>query len=250
MRYTFKPDDCMVISIPLGNLKNVRDGQLMPEKFTCIFKDAYKVFLKGRPKELGAAQLCIGVFVICIGSLITLEYGPSHLVYTLPSALFIASGILTFAAGNSPVMPVVKLSFVFNIISLFWSITAIVLCPILQEGHPGPPNTPDASRKIKLAAVVKMGGRMRQGRISHPQPNPPNSRASVDLLELYRRPPTITHQSHGKLNDSRVWWRKEHKLVSRREYFSVSLIISAVFHKKIVPIKAIADLLCLSDTQQ
>lgn len=53
MRYTFKPDDCMVISIPLGNLKNMRDGQLMPEKFTCIFKDAYKVFLKGRPKELG-----------------------------------------------------------------------------------------------------------------------------------------------------------------------------------------------------
>uniref|UniRef100_A0A8C1SAP8 Si:ch211-269k10.5 n=1 Tax=Cyprinus carpio TaxID=7962 RepID=A0A8C1SAP8_CYPCA len=156
MRYTFKPDDCMVISIPLGNLKNVRDGQLMPEKFTCIFKDAYKVFLKGRPKELGAAQLCIGVFVICIGSLITLEYGPSHLVYTLPSALFIASGILTFAAGNSPVMPVVKLSFVFNIISLFWSITAIVLCPILQEGHPGPPNTPDASRKIKLFVGLKV----------------------------------------------------------------------------------------------
>uniref|UniRef100_A0A672MMK3 Si:ch211-269k10.5 n=1 Tax=Sinocyclocheilus grahami TaxID=75366 RepID=A0A672MMK3_SINGR len=53
MRYTFKPDDCMVINIPLGNLRNVRDGQLMPEKFTCIFKDAYKVFLKGRPKELG-----------------------------------------------------------------------------------------------------------------------------------------------------------------------------------------------------
>uniref|UniRef100_A0A673K0S4 Membrane-spanning 4-domains subfamily A member 4D-like n=1 Tax=Sinocyclocheilus rhinocerous TaxID=307959 RepID=A0A673K0S4_9TELE len=138
MRYTFKPDDCMVINIPLGNLRNMRDGQLMPEKFTCVFKDAYKIFLKGRPKELGAAQLSIGVFVICIGSLITLEYGRSHLVYTLPSALFIASGILTFAAGNSPFMPVVKLSFAFNIISLFWSIVAIVLCPILNEGHPGP----------------------------------------------------------------------------------------------------------------
>ncbi|XP_016303380.1 uncharacterized protein LOC107659080 isoform X2 [Sinocyclocheilus anshuiensis] len=138
MRYTFKPDDCMVINIPLGNLRNMRDGQLMPEKFTCIFKDAYKVFLKGRPKELGVAQLSIGVFVICIGSLIALEYGPSHLVYTLPSALFIASGILTFTAGNSPFMPVVKLSFAFNIISLFWSIVAIVLCPILNEGHPGP----------------------------------------------------------------------------------------------------------------
>ncbi|XP_059423132.1 membrane-spanning 4-domains subfamily A member 4D-like [Carassius carassius] len=128
MRYTFKPDDCMVITIPLGNLRNTGDGHLMPEKFTCVFKDAYKVFLKGRPKELGAAQLSIGVFVICIGSLITHEYGPSHLVYTLPSALFIASGILSFAAGNSPFMPVVKLSFIFNIISLFWSISAIVLC--------------------------------------------------------------------------------------------------------------------------
>lgn len=43
----------MVITIPLGKLRNVGEGQLMPEKFTCVFKDAYKVFLKGRPKELG-----------------------------------------------------------------------------------------------------------------------------------------------------------------------------------------------------
>ncbi|XP_026083643.1 membrane-spanning 4-domains subfamily A member 4A-like [Carassius auratus] len=156
MRYTFKPDDCMVISIPLGNLRNVRDGQLMPEKFTCVFKDAYKVFLRGRPKELGAAQLSIGVFVICIGSLIALEYGASHLVYTLPSALFIASGILTFAAGYFPIMPVVKLSFAFNIICLFWSITATVLCPILEEGHPGLPNSPDASGKIKVFWGLKV----------------------------------------------------------------------------------------------
>lgn len=53
MRYTFKPDDCMVISIPLGSIRNMREGQLMPEKFTCVFKDSYKVFLRGRPKELG-----------------------------------------------------------------------------------------------------------------------------------------------------------------------------------------------------
>ncbi|XP_077077784.1 uncharacterized protein LOC143731025 [Siphateles boraxobius] len=132
MRYTFKPDDCMVISIPLGSVRNMREGQLMPEKFTCIFKDAYKVFLKGRPKELGAAQLSIGAFVICIGILIALEYSPYHLVYTLPSALFIASGILSFAAGKSPFMPVVKLSFVFNIISLFWSIAALVLCSMMD----------------------------------------------------------------------------------------------------------------------
>ncbi|KAI2654853.1 Membrane-spanning 4-domains subfamily A member 4D [Labeo rohita] len=142
----------MVISIPLGSIRNTRDGQLMPEKFTCVFKDAYKVFLKGRPKELGAAQLSIGVFVICIGSLISLEYGSHHLMYTLPSALFIASGILTFAAGNSPFMPVVKLSFIFNIISLFWSITAIVLCPILYEE-----SSYSSSRKMFVGLKVVIG---------------------------------------------------------------------------------------------
>ncbi|XP_016328135.1 membrane-spanning 4-domains subfamily A member 4A-like [Sinocyclocheilus anshuiensis] len=156
MRYTFKPDDCMVISIPLGNLRNMGDGQLMPEKFTCVFKDTYKVFLKGRPKELGAAQLSIGVFVICIGSLITLEYGLSHLVYTLPSALFIASGILTFAAGNSPFMPVVKLSFIFNIISLFWSIAAIVLCPFLNEGSWDWYNSPEYNTRRNMLVGLKL----------------------------------------------------------------------------------------------
>uniref|UniRef100_A0A8C2CZ79 Si:ch211-269k10.5 n=1 Tax=Cyprinus carpio TaxID=7962 RepID=A0A8C2CZ79_CYPCA len=155
MRYTFKPDDCMVISIPLGNLRNTGDGQLMPEKFTCVFKDAYKVFLKGRPKELGAVQLSIGVFIICIGSLITLEYDTSHLVYTLPSALFIASGILTFAAGNSPFMPVVKLSFIFNIISLFWSIAAIVLCSFLEEGR-GWNNSPDNNTRRNMFVGLKV----------------------------------------------------------------------------------------------
>ncbi|XP_073704101.1 B-lymphocyte antigen CD20 [Garra rufa] len=156
MRYTFKPDDCMVISIPLGSIRNMREGQLMPEKFTCVFKDTYKVFLRGRPKELGAAQLSIGVFVICIGSLITLQYGPSHLVYTLPSALFIASGILSFAAGNSPFMPVVKLSFIFNIISLFWSITAIILSPFLDEGHPGSPVSHETNSKRNMFVGLKV----------------------------------------------------------------------------------------------
>lgn len=70
MRYTFKPDDCMVITIPLGNLRNTGDGHLMPEKFTCVFKDAYKVFLKGRPKELGvrATFKCI-ILPMCLVSL-------------------------------------------------------------------------------------------------------------------------------------------------------------------------------------
>ncbi|XP_057195668.1 uncharacterized protein LOC130557695 [Triplophysa rosa] len=131
MRYTFKPDDCMVITIPLGSLRNVGEGQLMPEKFTCVFKDAYKVFLRGRPKELGVAQFSIGVFIICVGVLLALEHHPGDLIYTLPSALFIVGGILTRIAGSSPIMPVVKLSFIFNILSLFWALTALIVCLIL-----------------------------------------------------------------------------------------------------------------------
>uniref|UniRef100_A0A3B1IZX2 Si:ch211-269k10.5 n=1 Tax=Astyanax mexicanus TaxID=7994 RepID=A0A3B1IZX2_ASTMX len=77
MRYTFKSDDCMVITIPLANLRSARDGQLMPEKFSCVFKDMYKVFLRGRPKSLG-----------------------------------------------------MKMSFIFNIIGLFWAIAALAICPL------------------------------------------------------------------------------------------------------------------------
>ncbi|NP_001373373.1 uncharacterized protein LOC108179657 isoform a precursor [Danio rerio] len=154
MRYTFKPDDCMVISIPLGSIRNMRDGQLMPEKFTCVFKDAYKVFLKGRPKELGAAQLSIGAFIICIGSLLSLDYSTVHLIYTLPSVLFIATGVMTFASGSSPFMPVVKLSFIFNIISLFWSITLLVLCPLLSA-ETSFDSSPDETRKLPMFIGLK-----------------------------------------------------------------------------------------------
>uniref|UniRef100_A0A3B1KCM9 Si:ch211-269k10.5 n=1 Tax=Astyanax mexicanus TaxID=7994 RepID=A0A3B1KCM9_ASTMX len=103
MRYTFKSDDCMVITIPLANLRSARDGQLMPEKFSCVFKDMYKVFLRGRPKSLG----------------------------------FIGCGILTYAAGHSPLMPVMKMSFIFNIIGLFWAIAALAICPLMYIGLKG-----------------------------------------------------------------------------------------------------------------
>lgn len=53
MKYTFQSDECMVITIPLGSLRDAQEGQLMPEKFHCVFKDVYKVFLKGQPKALG-----------------------------------------------------------------------------------------------------------------------------------------------------------------------------------------------------
>ncbi|XP_060717176.1 membrane-spanning 4-domains subfamily A member 18 isoform X2 [Tachysurus vachellii] len=84
MRYTFKPDDCMVITIPLTSVRNAAEGQLMPDKFSCRFKDNYKVYQRGWPKALG----------------------------------FIVSGSLAVAAAHTPSMPLMKVSFVFNIISL------------------------------------------------------------------------------------------------------------------------------------
>ena len=53
MRFTFRSDDHMVITIPLGSLRAIREGQLMPDRFNCVFKDVYKVFLRGEPKALG-----------------------------------------------------------------------------------------------------------------------------------------------------------------------------------------------------
>ncbi|KAL6462364.1 hypothetical protein MHYP_G00287860 [Metynnis hypsauchen] len=135
MRYTFKSDDCMVITIPLQNIRNTRDGQLMPEKFTCVFKDMYKVFLKGRPKALGAAQITTGVFILCLGAVFISYYGSPHASHIVPSSVFIACGILTYAAGYSPLMPVMKMSFIFNIIGLFWAIAALALCPLIEANY-------------------------------------------------------------------------------------------------------------------
>ncbi|KAL7840363.1 hypothetical protein AOLI_G00256860 [Acnodon oligacanthus] len=137
MRYTFKSDDCMVITIPLQNIRNARDGQLMPEKFTCVFKDMYKVFLKGRPKALGAAQITTGIFILCLGAVFISNYGSTHTSHIVPSSVFIACGVLTYAAGYSPLMPVMKMSFIFNVIGLFWAIAALALCPLIESyDHP------------------------------------------------------------------------------------------------------------------
>ncbi|TRY72913.1 hypothetical protein DNTS_011803 [Danionella cerebrum] len=87
MRTTFHPDDSMVITIPLASIRHSNQGNVMPENFTCVFKDTYKVFLRRRPKELGVAQLSIGVFLICIGIIISPQHQRAHLVYTLPSLL-------------------------------------------------------------------------------------------------------------------------------------------------------------------
>ncbi|XP_046900230.1 uncharacterized protein LOC124483717 isoform X2 [Hypomesus transpacificus] len=93
MKDTFYSDEHMIIIIPLGSLKDAQEGQLMPENFHCVFKDVYKVFLKGQPKALG----------------------------------FFLSGMLSYVAGQSPNMCVTKLSFSVNITSFFWSIVAFTL---------------------------------------------------------------------------------------------------------------------------
>ncbi|KAF4076140.1 hypothetical protein AMELA_G00227010 [Ameiurus melas] len=135
MRYTFKPDDCMVITIPIGSIRNAREGQLMPDKFTCRFKDSYKVFQRGRPKALGAAQIIVTVFIMCLGGILIswghrecyLTASEVTFIFILPSILYLVCGILTISAGHTPLMPMMKASFVFNIIGLFLAIIIIYL---------------------------------------------------------------------------------------------------------------------------
>uniref|UniRef100_A0A3Q4HI25 Membrane-spanning 4-domains subfamily A member 4D-like n=1 Tax=Neolamprologus brichardi TaxID=32507 RepID=A0A3Q4HI25_NEOBR len=114
MRKTFVCDESMIITIPIGSLRDLRDGQLMPEKFHCVFRDSYKVFvIKGKPTPMGNYfhafnNLCVLLlqFVVC--------------------------GMLSFAAGKFPNMHVTKLSFSLNIISFFWSVAAFSLALVAQ----------------------------------------------------------------------------------------------------------------------
>ncbi|XP_046900222.1 uncharacterized protein LOC124483717 isoform X1 [Hypomesus transpacificus] len=124
MKDTFYSDEHMIIIIPLGSLKDAQEGQLMPENFHCVFKDVYKVFLKGQPKALGMAQFIAGVFILILG---LLTQNQDDLLYTVPSVLFFLSGMLSYVAGQSPNMCVTKLSFSVNITSFFWSIVAFTL---------------------------------------------------------------------------------------------------------------------------
>uniref|UniRef100_A0A8C6SXG0 Uncharacterized protein n=1 Tax=Neogobius melanostomus TaxID=47308 RepID=A0A8C6SXG0_9GOBI len=126
---TFVCDDSMVITIPIGSLKDARDGQLMPEKFYCMFKDSYKVFAqKGKAKPLGAAQAITGVFLLTLG----LVFNKDTYIFaaTIPSVVFVVCGMLSFAAGQFPNMLVTKLSFFLNILSFLWSIAACSMCII------------------------------------------------------------------------------------------------------------------------
>ncbi|KAI4811105.1 hypothetical protein KUCAC02_014026 [Chaenocephalus aceratus] len=123
MKKTFQCDESMIITIPIGSLRDARVGQLMPEKFHCVYKDHFKVFVvKGKPKPLGAAQAIAGVFILALGLVFPESF---TLLYTLPSVLFLVCGMLSYAAGHFPNMQVTKLSFSLNIVSFFWSIAAI-----------------------------------------------------------------------------------------------------------------------------
>lgn len=128
MRRTFVCDESMVITIPLGTFRDAREGQLMPEKFHCVFRDFYKLFIiRGKPKPLGAAQVTAGVFLVTLGLVFNRGL---NIIYTLPSIVYVITGMLTYAAGKYPNMHVAKLSFSLNIISFFWSIAAFVICGV------------------------------------------------------------------------------------------------------------------------
>ncbi|KAF3839838.1 hypothetical protein F7725_018555, partial [Dissostichus mawsoni] len=118
MKKTFQCDESMIITIPIGSLRDARE--LMPEKFHCVYKDHFKVFVvKGKPKPLGPRLA--GVFILALW----LVYPESFtLLYTLSSVLFLVCGMLSYAAGHFPNMQVTKLSFSLNIVSFFWSIAA------------------------------------------------------------------------------------------------------------------------------
>ncbi|XP_034466246.1 uncharacterized protein LOC117776437 [Hippoglossus hippoglossus] len=124
MKTTFVCNESMVISIPIRKLNDAGAADLMPEKFNCVFKDSYKIFvINGKPKPLGAAQAIAGVFLCTLGLIVRGEM----LIYTVPCALFVVSGLLSYAAGKGPHMGVAKLSFSLNIISFFWSVAAFAI---------------------------------------------------------------------------------------------------------------------------
>lgn len=56
MKPTFLCDETIVITIPIGSLKGASLDQNLPERFHCVYKDFYKVFVvNGKPKPLGVS---------------------------------------------------------------------------------------------------------------------------------------------------------------------------------------------------
>uniref|UniRef100_A0A3Q3VU30 Uncharacterized protein n=1 Tax=Mola mola TaxID=94237 RepID=A0A3Q3VU30_MOLML len=120
MQKTFVCDETMRITIPIGSLRDVRGSQLVSNQFQCVYKDSYKVFvINGKPKPLGVSPVVSLNRQICNNS----EF------------FFVVSGMLSYAAGQSPNMHVTKLSFSLNIISFLWSIMAVSIYA-LAFSHP------------------------------------------------------------------------------------------------------------------
>ncbi|RVE62601.1 hypothetical protein OJAV_G00158650 [Oryzias javanicus] len=125
MKNTFVCDESMIITIPVGTIQELQDGQLMPEQFYCVFNDHFKVLvIKGKAQPLGAAQ---AVFGLLLCALALVFYSTYFWIFTIPSIVFVICGGLSFAAGKCLNMIVAKLSFSLNILSLCWSITSFVL---------------------------------------------------------------------------------------------------------------------------
>ncbi|XP_047664323.1 uncharacterized protein LOC113634376 [Tachysurus fulvidraco] len=101
MRYTFKPDDCMVITIPLTSVRNAAEGQLMPDKFSCRFKDNYKVYQRGWPKALGVAQITTTVFILCLGGIKISFYPYSSFLYIVMILSILHKNSLLFNLNHS-----------------------------------------------------------------------------------------------------------------------------------------------------
>ncbi|XP_035988982.1 membrane-spanning 4-domains subfamily A member 4A-like [Fundulus heteroclitus] len=137
MRKTFACDESMIITIPIGSLKTIQEGQLMPENFHCVFRDNYKVFaVRGKPKPLGAAQAIGGVFAVSLG--VISQETPINIFCIVSCVLFLISGMLSFAAGKCPNIHVTKLSFSLNIISFFWSLAAFSVFVVIVIFYGGP----------------------------------------------------------------------------------------------------------------
>ncbi|KAG8010115.1 hypothetical protein GBF38_014299 [Nibea albiflora] len=142
MKKTFVCDESMIITIPIGSVRTARVGQLMPERFQCVYKDSFKIFiLHGKPKPLGAAQAIAGLFIVILGLVFSNAEGlnanrwSNIMNYTLPCVVYVVAGMLSYAAGRHPNMHVSKLSFSLNIISLFWSIVATCFCAVNLTDH-------------------------------------------------------------------------------------------------------------------
>ncbi|RVE62602.1 hypothetical protein OJAV_G00158660 [Oryzias javanicus] len=124
MKNTFVCDESMIITIPVGTIQELQDGQLMPEQFYCVFNDHSKVLvIKGKAQPLGAAQ---AVFGLLLCALALIDYHSIIFVCTIPSIVFAICSGLSFAAGKCPNMIVAKLSFSLNILSLCLSFISFV----------------------------------------------------------------------------------------------------------------------------